>query len=144
MAETITIIDAVIRTATDGEFRTGTDGWVYLALAGREFDLDTSANNFEAGATDRFILGDGANVNNPSRNDPRNPALDFADLDRFPAYLRFEPPDNERDDHWLLERADITVTGSSGSKAQYTILPGDNLKLWLARDCGLKVYLKKQ
>lgn len=145
MAETILSINAEISTAYDADslpYSVGTDGNVYLGIAGREFNCDSSANDFESGNDTHYIFGANANVANPTLNDPRNPALNVSDLDRTPVYIRFAPPTSDLTDHWLLERADVTVTGSNGSKVQYSILAGGN-RLWLSADSGLTVHLKK-
>ena len=36
----------------------GTDGDVYLGICGREFFVDTTANDFERGASREYIFGD--------------------------------------------------------------------------------------
>ncbi|MEV0389512.1 hypothetical protein [Nonomuraea sp. NPDC050643] len=145
MAETVSSIDAEIITATDDSslpYLVGTDGYVYLGLAGREFLCNTTGNDFESGNDTHYIYGDGANVTEPELNDPRNPALNISDLDHTPAYIRFAPLASDPKDHWLLERVDVTVTGNNGSKVQYSILAGSD-RLWLSADSGLTVHLKK-
>jgi hypothetical protein len=109
--ENITRIEASVRTAAGSD--SGTDGWVYLCIGGREFLLDTPADDFPSsseGTTETFVLGEGANVSNPGDNDPRNPQLHASDLDRFPTYIRFGH--KAKDDVWHLERVDVAVTTS--------------------------------
>ena len=58
----ITRIDVRIRTANQPG--AGTDGDVWAAVGGREFYLDSSANDFEQGDSRTYTLGQGANVLN--------------------------------------------------------------------------------
>jgi hypothetical protein len=83
----------------------GTDGDVYFGFCGREFYVDSSANDFERGATKTYQFGDGANVLFPKFNDPRAPQLEQIDLDKFPVYIRFVG--RSREDNWNLQRVDI-------------------------------------
>jgi hypothetical protein len=79
----------------------GTDGRVYLGIGGREFLLDSAADDYERGSWREYVLGDGGwtssapgvtPVNNPNWNDPRvGFALDTINLTRSPVYLRFDP-----------------------------------------------------
>ncbi|WP_018386776.1 hypothetical protein [Wenjunlia vitaminophila] len=52
------------------------------------------------------------------RNDPRFPQLDTDDLDRYPVYLRYEQPDNKRDEIWCLERVTATVNPGGDYRAR--------------------------
>ncbi|MFD7300205.1 hypothetical protein ACFV83_04630 [Streptomyces pharetrae] len=111
-----------VKTQTDPSAGAGTNGWVFLGIGGREFQLDTLADDFEPRASDRpvtdtFVLGEGANILNASGNDPRDPQLHVTDLDRHPVYLRFQPRDN--DDDWRIDRVDITVTGTAGGAVHH-------------------------
>lgn len=81
----------------------GTGGDIFLGLCGREFVLDSTANDFERRSWREYILGRGPvepdlpapqiHVRNPELNDPRSAGfpLDSANLDRSPVYIRFEP-----------------------------------------------------
>ncbi|WND35920.1 PLAT/LH2 domain-containing protein [Streptomyces sp. BB1-1-1] len=89
----ITKITVQLWTASDAE--AGTNGFVYLGIAGREFHLETSRDDFEAGDNYTYIFGD--------------------DADRYPVYLRFEGKDN--DDAWCLEGVTVTVNpGGTGTR----------------------------
>ncbi len=103
----ITSIHVTIQTS--GASGAGTDGDVYLGFAGREFSLDTTADDFEAGSSRTYRLGDGANVQNAAVNDPRTPQLAVENADRFPVWVRFAP--QGREDNWILGRASVTVNG---------------------------------
>src|SRR5262245_57762770 len=86
----ISQIEVLISTGDNG-----TNAPVFAAIAGREFCLNRpGVNDFRANATDRFVLGGTNNVFNvahPAENDPaRLLPLDTADIDRFPAYVRYE------------------------------------------------------
>ncbi len=69
----ITRIAANIKTG-DRDFA-GTDGEVYLGIGGREFHLDSAANDFEQKSARTYMLGESlpsdTTVNNAAHNDPR-------------------------------------------------------------------------
>ncbi|MBX9399367.1 hypothetical protein K4749_38915 [Streptomyces sp. TRM72054] len=137
----ITKITAEVTTADVAH--AGTDGWVYLGIAGREFVLTiASINNFEQGRSDTYVFGLDANVQNADYNDPRTPQLDTDDLDRYPVYLRFEPEGTNP--AWCLER--VTVTVNPGSETSHRF---DNPRLvgapriWLDQAYGKQVGLKR-
>jgi hypothetical protein len=100
-----------IQIATANVLNAGTDGFVYVGVAGREFQLDASGNDFEQGANRVYTLGNGANILDAGDNDPRNPQLRTEDVDKFPKYVRFEPGGD-----WVLE--DVTVTINPGTATQ--------------------------
>jgi len=101
----ITSLHVTIQTvATSGA---GTDGDVYLGFGGREFSLDSTADDFEAGSSRTYRLGAGATVQNAAVNDPRRPQLTVENVDRFPVWVRFQPQGCE--DSWILGRATVTV-----------------------------------
>jgi hypothetical protein len=105
----VTRIELRVQTGnkTDG----GTDGDVFLGVAGREFFVDTSSNDFERSSNRTYVFGDGATVVRPTQNDPRSPwQLTFDDLRRAPRYLRFEPGSD-----WNVGRIDLTVSYTGGS-----------------------------
>ncbi|MFF3350400.1 hypothetical protein [Streptomyces sp. NPDC002779] len=99
----ITKITVQLVTAADPG--AGTGGFVYAGVAGREFHVDSTRNDFEPGDNYAYIFGDSANVLDAARNDPRLPRLETIDADRFPVYLRFEGNDN--DDDWCLDRVRV-------------------------------------
>jgi hypothetical protein len=112
----------------------GTDGDVFLGICGREFRLDTSQDDFEAGTIARYLLGEQANIRNEDRNDPRNPQLDTDDLDRFPMYMRFDPVDSDSD--WNVTRVSVDVEGRNyGAFFQKG--------LWLSQRSGKFFYLRE-
>jgi hypothetical protein len=123
-------IDVTIMTG-DGA---GTDGDVYLGICGREFFVDTSRDDFERGSSTTYRLGDGANILNKERNDPRNPQLDSNDLDKFPVYIRFDPSGSYPD--WNLTFVNVELAGTG-----YGVIfrPG----LWLGRKSGKFCYLRQ-
>ena len=142
----ITRIDAQIHTATDA--LAGTDGDVYIGIGGREFNADSSDNDFEPGSNPIYTFGDGHNVLFPDTNDPRNPQLDTADVNKFPVYVRFEPPPAPDPlppaflQDWHL--ASVTVTVNPGpSQVQFSRLIGAPA-LWLGQTMGKVCYLKSQ
>ena len=102
----ITRIEARIRTET-----LGTNGSVYLGIAGREFRLNNSGNDFVPGSETIFTLGQNNSVKNRELNDPKLPRLRVDDLTTFPVYLRFEPRIDG--DQWSLDETTVTVNPGS-------------------------------
>src|SRR3954451_15060131 len=96
MPQVTGILCQVITGNVDGG---GTDGRVYLGLGGREFRLDSGANDFGRGSWREFVMGLGpvqpeppstqVRVLNSEQNDPRV-GLPIRRLDT-PVYIRFEP-----------------------------------------------------
>lgn len=124
----------------------GTDGDIFIAIAGREFKLDSSENDFQRDSTRTYILGKrrvAANetpVLNAGENDPLTPfILDTADLDRFPIWIRFEPLGSSPD--WNLDSVLATVNPGNG-EVRYHVLDGTG-NLWLGQDSGKYCFLKK-
>ena len=103
----ILIIRIDVGVATGCQGGAGTDGDVYIGVCGREVYIDTAYDDFEQNSNRTYILGAGANIEYAGYNDPRNPQLNTADLDKFPVYLRFEPRGDGPD--WNLEQVDVTV-----------------------------------
>ncbi len=101
----ITTLSINIQTGTDSG--ADTDGDVYVGLGGREFYLDTSADDFERGSSRTYVLGQDSNVLEKAFNDPRKPQLREEDLDLFPVYIRFVG--RARGDNWRLKGGSITI-----------------------------------
>ncbi|MER6046321.1 hypothetical protein K2224_17680 [Streptomyces sp. BHT-5-2] len=139
----ITKISAQITTA---DVRAaGTDGWVYLGIAGREFVLSSGGDDFETGSEFTYILGDDSNVAEAEVNDPRRPELDTDDLDRYPAYIRLEPEGTTPE--WCLERVTVTVNPDSAVPHRFDnprlVGPGEERRIWLSQQGGKQLYLKR-
>ena len=115
----------------------GTDGRVYLGVAGREFCCDTSADDFERGSTRDFVFGQGANIQRPGDNDPRKPPLRVEDPDIFPAYIRFAQGDKSS---WLLAEAAVYVDAETAPRYETDI---SNNPIWLGDTSGCIYYLRK-
>ena len=133
-----------LRLITGDREDAGTDGDVFLGIAGREYNVDSQGdvNDFERASDRTYIFGDGATVLRPEQNDPRSPwQTDANDLAKVPMYIRFEPgPGGD----WNLERADILVTfdGPPGQPSQlirFRRLVGGN-HLWLGESRGKALY----
>jgi hypothetical protein len=60
-----------VQLATSTREGAGTDGDVFIGIAGREFYIESEANDFEAGSNRTYRLGDGANILYSGLNDPR-------------------------------------------------------------------------
>ncbi len=138
----ITRID--VRIQTGNRDNAGTDGSVFIAIAGREFKLDSAVDDFEKGSDRIYILGtgggSGSTINNPKINDPASPfALDTADLEKFPMWIRFEPTGDSP--AWNLEFVSATVNPGT-QQVQYQALAGTN-NLWLEQNAGKYCFLKK-
>jgi hypothetical protein len=135
----ITKID--VRIITGNINNAGTNGTVFIAIGGREFQLDSAENDFEKGKTFTYVLGAGSTVINPMLNDPTKPfAMKTEDLDKFPAWIRFEPSGDSPD--WNLEFAGAVVNPGP-SQVQYQALAGTGVNLWLGQDSGKYCFLKK-
>ncbi|GAA3904407.1 hypothetical protein GCM10022244_13250 [Streptomyces gulbargensis] len=132
----ITEIVATIGTANT--FAGGTNNPVYLGIAGREFRLDTAGSDFQAGATDTFILGSGSNVTNANVNDPTSPQLTEPDLDLFPVYIRLDGTDE-----WCLGEATVTVNGTHVFTNPNLAGGAANQQIWLAGQGGTVWYLRR-
>ena len=131
----LTRIDILIQTGSHSD--AGTDGRIYLGLGGREFRCDSSADDFERGASRTYIFGDGANVSKRESNDPRNPQLIAEDLIGYPMYLRFEQGSAS---HWLLQRAMLHLNGSSFQNFETRL---GSAGLWLGFDSGAYCHLHR-
>ena len=128
----ITRIDVRIKTGRGSGFP-GTDGDVYIRIGGREFFVDSEADDFEPGSDRTYTFGEGANVRDAALNDPRSPyQLLTQNLNRFPINIRFVPGPSKPhgiEDLWILESITVTVNPGTG-QVQYQALGGsDNLVL---------------
>lgn len=120
----------------------GTDGDVYVAVAGREFYVDSSANDFERGSTRTYTLGTAANVRYAAYNDPRSPQLKTEDLAKYPVYIRFEPYGVGPD--WNLERIVITVNPGPSQVVYDNLRIAGTPDLWLGQKYGKVLYLDRK
>ncbi len=126
----------------------GTDGRVYLGIAGREFRLDSKEDDYERGSWREYILGAGPlepnlpppqiRVEWPEFNDPRKMfVLDTSHLANTPVYLRFEPEGDSP--NWNLSFAAVLVY-TGGFYGAYTVPDGcDNL--WFGDPMGKALHL---
>jgi hypothetical protein len=123
----------------------GTDGDIFFAIAGREFKLDSSADDFQKDSDRTYILGkktageSGTSVLNAAENDPHTHfILDTDDLDRFPVWIRFEPLTSS---DWNLDSVIATVNPGR-NEVRYHVLDGTG-DLWLGQNSGKYCFLKK-
>jgi hypothetical protein len=140
----ITRIDVYVLTAD--EENADTRGRVYLGLAGREFRLSTeSGGELARGADFTYILGEGANVAHAHDVDPRYPQLDTDDLDRYPAYLRFQSEGTAP--AWCLERTQVTVNPHAAFTHRFDnprlVNAGEPRVIWLEDNYGNVLHLKR-
>ena len=135
----ITSIHVLVITANVDN--AGTDGDVYLGLGGREFFLDTAADDFGKGSSRTYKLGAGANVKNAGENDPRVQNLMTEEVDRYPVYLRLSPAGSNP--AWKLEQATVTINGQAFPTWETNSLVPVNNGIWLGRTSGLVVHIPK-
>ncbi len=136
----ITRIEANIATADAPAADTESD--VYLGIAGREFGLSTGRDDFRRGETDRFVLGEGANVTDAQYKDPRHPQLETEDLERYPTYIRMHPAGEYPG--WLVERVWIVVNPEFRPREFDNLrLEGTGAQIWLHQPYGLVLYLTR-
>jgi hypothetical protein len=119
----------------------GTDGSIYLGVCGREFHLDTSADDFERGSSHEYVLGAGSDVTSPAVNDPRKQLLQIEDVDSFPVYVRFEP--NNSGDNWNLARADLSFNEAFFPRWETSGFVSEDDGIWLGQRSGNVVHLRK-
>jgi hypothetical protein len=128
-----------LRLVTGDRTGAGTDGDVFLGLAGREYNVDSQGdvNDFERGSDRTYVFGEGANVLRPEENDPRRPwQTDSDDITRVPVYIRFEPgPGGD----WNVERVDVTAHYGISATTLGRLRGSENL--WLGERRGKYVYL---
>jgi hypothetical protein len=136
-------VTVLLRTAdVDGA---GTDGDVYVGVAGREFFVDSDANDFERGSSRVYRFGNNAEFTedlmlNKAVNDPRDQNLTTEDADRLPVYIRFSPAG--RDDNWRLELAAVGL--NSQPPIVYWSLPNAPDGIWLGTRAGLWLHLPRE
>jgi len=127
-----------VRLVTSTQNGAGTDGDVYVGVCGREFYLDTDADDFERASDRTYTFGTGANVNFAGSNDPHSPYQLFTEnLERFPVYIRFEP--ESRNDNWQVELVEVTVQPGPEQRV-FQVLSGDD-QLRLGVHSGLQCFL---
>ena len=127
----IDTIEVLIRTGAEG-----TDATIYLGICGREFNLDTSDDNFKSGGTDLFVLGAGGNLLNAAFNDPQKPQLLTENLFIFPLWIRYAA---SPDDDWDLGDVQVTVNPGPLQLRFISALP---LPLRMAKEFGEFCFLK--
>jgi hypothetical protein len=134
----VAITKLELRLVTGNREDAETDGDVFLGVAGREYFVDTGANDFERGSDRTYVFGDGATVLRPEENDPRNPwPTDTDDLRFAPIYIRFEPGAGG---DWNVERVDLTVSAPGNTIHFDRLVGGPNL--WLGERRGKYLYLR--
>jgi hypothetical protein len=130
-----------INIETGDESGAGTDGSIYLGVAGREFHLDTTRDDFERGSSHRYELGEGGDVVNPAVNDPRKQFMQVEDVDSFPVYVRFVG--NDDGDNWNLSRASLSFNGNFFPLWETTTFVSTTEGIWLGQRSGNVVHLRK-
>jgi hypothetical protein len=124
---------------TADEEGAGTDGDVYVGAAGREFHLDTGANDFERGTHFVYRFGTFPTVINTEANDPQRQRLLLESIDSLPLYIRFAP--SQRDDRWKLERAVVAFNSEETPLWDSDVNAPDGI--WLDMRAGLVLHLPR-
>ena len=116
------LIDRIEVTLTTGsEDDAGTDGQVYLIIAGREFNLNRrNHNDREVAATDTYVLGRGANIEHAAMNSPQGMPIRM--VWNNPIGLRFEPVATPNPpDRWMMSDAYLSVFTEGGYEDTATV-----------------------
>lgn len=130
-------IRVLIKTA-DVE-NAGTNGKVYIGVAGREYHLDTDPHdNFEQDSLDLFIIGMDSNL---SREDYQITDEGITYMSSFPVYVRLEPSGGNAD--WAVEFVAVESMGTQGWGHDMRNHDGDIAYSWLGREHGLYIYLRE-
>ena len=129
-------IQVLIRTGDKSG--AGTDGDVYAGCFGREFYLDTKADDFERSSQRIYTLGDGTNTLHSDLNDPRHPPLDDSNPP-IPAYIRFVG--RNRDDLWQLLEVAIRVNGNPS--ITYALRPTTDDGFWMGTHAAGIVFIPR-
>lgn len=124
-------IEARIRT----DIIQGTNSFVYLGIAGREFRLNNSGNDFVPGSETIFTLGENNSMKNREANDPRSPRLRVNDLTTFPVYLRFEPRNDV--EQWGLDETTVTVSPGVDGPVTFNATMLEAVRTGTTTDLGL-------
>jgi hypothetical protein len=124
--------------------QSSTDGDVYLGLGGREFAINSEADDFSPGSLQEFVLGAAplgtvappqARVLDSDLNDPRKQLpLETDRFESLPRYLRFEPEGPL--DNWNIAWAAILVYTKQRQFFVGYRLPKEFSNIWLGRDFG--------
>jgi hypothetical protein len=131
-----------VEVGTLDEDGAGTDGSLYLGVCGREFHLDTSADDLERGSNRQYVLGDNANIEDMGINDPRKQRLFTGHVDALPVYLRFVGEDSG--DRWGLRRATMTLNEELFPMWDTDSYISDVEGIWLGAKAGGVVFLINQ
>lgn len=147
MAEVTGILCQIITSDVDNA---GTDGRVYLGIGGREFRLDSRADDYERGSWREYVLGRAplepqlpppqVRVQNPDDNDPRRGyPLRTDQLSKSPVYVRFEPEGDSP--NWNVRSVVALVYRGEGTFVCYFSLPTDFETVWLGDTYGKTLFL---
>jgi hypothetical protein len=134
------VVDVVTSHATGA----GTAAPVMLGLGGREFRLQVDADeDFERGAESNFQLGEDANVQHPSRNDPRlGVPIHVRDVLSHPVYVKLLAKADK--DDWLVEGVTVRVIPQGERRAiRYAALEGPQQTAWLGLQSGTVLHLRR-
>lgn len=120
----------------------GTEGEVFLGLGGREFRLYIDEQeDFEAGDEVTYELGEGANIENRERNDPRmGMPISIDDVLTHPVYIRLVS--HKASDDWNIANVRARIVAEEET-LRYGALEGSQDNIWLGPQSGSWLYLRR-
>jgi hypothetical protein len=130
----VTQIEVFVHTG--GLSFAGTNGSVYAGVAGREFVLNTTGNDFAPESSFVYVMGEGTNLKKGGKLAGQN--IDSTDVPNFPAYIRFEP--KRGIDKWELKEVRVTVNPGPEQIKFVAPVPTPAIIL-LGDDCGKYIFL---
>jgi hypothetical protein len=120
----------------------GTEGQVFFGIGGREFRLDIDDHeDFERGDEMTYELGEGANVKDRERNDPRKGMpIDLDAVLTHPVYLRLVS--HKASDDWNIANVRARVVAEEET-LRFSALEGGADNIWLGPQSGSWLYLRR-
>jgi hypothetical protein len=133
----------IVELHTDSDEGASTKGQVFLGLGGREFRLDIKGHDdFDQNEEAIYELGEGSNVLNSARNDPRTGMpVTIEAVTTFPAYIRLAP--RKDSDDWKLALVKVVAIGGD-HEVRFAALDATNEDLWLGPQSGNCLYLRRR
>ncbi|WP_445504398.1 hypothetical protein [Microvirga sp. G4-2] len=135
----ITQIQLRLVTASASGRPGGSEGDIFLGIAGREFAVGDGRGQLRHEDDGTYMFGEGASVPDAEFNDPRSPQLDTLNVYKFPTYIRFEP--RTPDDNWLLSLVEVIVRSPEADEICIEIGPVGAGQFWLGQTRGKIVHL---
>ena len=142
----------VLQVKTGSKNWSGTDDWVYLGVfgtnGGREFCLDSAANDFESGSDVHYVIGADSDIGTGEKRVPLNAGLNAFQSNKIgltevtSVYLRKQGnQDADVDDAWEVETAFVYMFNSKDAFTRVFVSRG---RTSLEIESGLQVWLAEQ